>query len=317
MQMIQDIIVFDIDGTIADLNHRVHHVNGKYKDWNAFNSGLHLDEPIDEMIEINNQLYASRFPIFLCSGRSEDQRKVTEEWLSTNGVSYEKLFMRPSGDYRPDHIIKEEMLKQWQADGYQPFIIFDDRPTVVEMWRKNGLYVLQPDHHFSDTKHDQYLFHDRFEFPLVVMVGPSGAGKTTATKEYEEQGYHVFHSDDVRHVMLNTLEDMSHQARVFEGIHNMTAAHLKAGCPVVIDATHLRRADRVASAKVLPTTHKVLYHVLNRPMAEKIKGGGWRLEKIVRGKPIMEYHEEIFNNNLKYILNGDGLPNVTILDRRT
>ena len=36
--------VFDIDGTLADNEHRMHHLDGK-KEWDAFFAKQHLDEP--------------------------------------------------------------------------------------------------------------------------------------------------------------------------------------------------------------------------------------------------------------------------------
>ena len=34
-------IIVDIDGTIADVRHRLHHVKDGKKDWNAFHAELH------------------------------------------------------------------------------------------------------------------------------------------------------------------------------------------------------------------------------------------------------------------------------------
>jgi len=48
------------------------------------------------------------------------------------------LIMRKSGDFRSDVIIKPELIKPF-ADKIE--ILFDDRDGVVDMWRKNGLYM--------------------------------------------------------------------------------------------------------------------------------------------------------------------------------
>lgn len=36
-------IIFDIDGTLADIAHRRHHVETKPKNWSAFQVAAHLD----------------------------------------------------------------------------------------------------------------------------------------------------------------------------------------------------------------------------------------------------------------------------------
>ena len=46
--------------------------------------------------------------------------------------------MRKEGDYRSDTIVKEEMYNQMLVDGYKPTMVFDDRPSVLRMWRELG-----------------------------------------------------------------------------------------------------------------------------------------------------------------------------------
>ena len=46
--------------------------------------------------------------------------------------------MRKTGDYRKDTVVKGEMYDQMLADGYEPSMVFDDRPSVIRMWRELG-----------------------------------------------------------------------------------------------------------------------------------------------------------------------------------
>ena len=39
-------IIVDLDGTVADLSHRLHHINGKHRNWDAFFAGVDKDTPI-------------------------------------------------------------------------------------------------------------------------------------------------------------------------------------------------------------------------------------------------------------------------------
>lgn len=142
-------VIVDIDGTVADGTHRQHHLRkpkGEKKNWAAFNSLMHLDTEHHDIIWLVKLLYSNGCKIVFCSGRNEDNRQVTEAWLEEKaGLKpyYEKLYMRPSKDYRDDSIIKRELLQKIREDGYDPFLVIDDRNRVVNMWREEGLRCLQ------------------------------------------------------------------------------------------------------------------------------------------------------------------------------
>ena len=82
-------IIFDIDGTLADITHRRHHVENKPKNFAAFQAAAHLDpvhQPIAIMARCLGSLFAHR--IILCSGRGEQERPVTEAWLEKHQIPY-------------------------------------------------------------------------------------------------------------------------------------------------------------------------------------------------------------------------------------
>lgn len=138
-------VIFDIDGTLADTAHRKHHVEQRPKDWKAWNSKMHLDGPRRAMIKLA-QVLAQQHHLLLCTGRSEEHRKVTEDWLAvtpTPNIWHHGLYMRKAGDYRDDAIVKSELLDQILAEGYVPWLVVDDRQKVVDMWRARGLDCLQ------------------------------------------------------------------------------------------------------------------------------------------------------------------------------
>lgn len=137
-------IVFDIDGTLASNDHRKHHLEKRPKDWDAFFADQHLD-PVNEDIREINFLFAtaSDRDIVICTGRGEEYREVTEAWLRVNNIAYDRLYMRKHGDRRGDDIVKLEMLAQMRADGFEPFMVFDDRNRVVNAWRSAGVRCLQ------------------------------------------------------------------------------------------------------------------------------------------------------------------------------
>jgi len=135
--------VFDIDGTIADLTHRLHHIKDAPKDWNAFFEGCKDDEPIHAVLRLAKELVNSpHIDVEFWTGRPERCRVDTMAWLKRHGifVTPAELRMRKDGDFRPDYEVKAEYLDLCVGT---PTLIFEDRAPVVEMWRSKGLHVAQ------------------------------------------------------------------------------------------------------------------------------------------------------------------------------
>jgi len=132
-------VIVDIDGTLADISHRRHHIEGKRKRWGKFFRDMDKDLPIPEIASKVRQL-SQNHTIILVSGRPDDYRAVTEQWLKKHKIPYQKLYMRKSGDFRPDDIVKQEILNDHLRKEDIKLVI-DDRPRVIRMWRENGLEV--------------------------------------------------------------------------------------------------------------------------------------------------------------------------------
>lgn len=138
------VVIFDIDGTLADNNHRQYLVTNGRREWEQFFSLMGEDVPIIPLIELCQVLFQSgQYEMHIFSGRPERYRKLTEEWLTWNNVPALPLTMRKDGDVRPDAEVKEEMLLRLLDEGKTIAFVVDDRKPVVEMWRRNGLICLQ------------------------------------------------------------------------------------------------------------------------------------------------------------------------------
>lgn len=136
-------IIFDIDGTLANIDHRRHHVVATPKNWGAFQELAHLDGIFEPVAVLARSLPLLAHRVILCSGRGEQERPVTEVWLKQHQIPYSKLYMRTEKDYRADDVIKAELLARMRADGFRPELAFDDRDRVVAMWRANGIICAQ------------------------------------------------------------------------------------------------------------------------------------------------------------------------------
>ncbi len=140
--MSRSVYVFDIDGTLADCSHRLHHIEKMPKDWRSFFAAVADDKPIGHMVDACQSLSWRKLVVFV-SGRSEECRPATEDWLERHVKLRGPLYMRAEGDYRDDAIIKIEILAQMRSDGYEPAMVFDDRARVVAAWRAAGIPCAQ------------------------------------------------------------------------------------------------------------------------------------------------------------------------------
>jgi hypothetical protein len=140
------IYLVDIDGTIADLTHRLHFIQQKPADWDAFFAVCPADKPIPEVIEVVQALaYGGMNRIFMVTGRSDAVREQTQDWLYEQNIPFCKLFMRKAGDHREDAIVKSELLDEILKTTPQKRIggVFEDRQQVVDMYQNRGLRVFQ------------------------------------------------------------------------------------------------------------------------------------------------------------------------------
>lgn len=138
-------VVFDLDGTMCNIDHRLHYVRNEDKkknDWGKFFDLIPGDELNDWCKRLHESLKL-KYSIVFCSGRSERYRMQTIQWLQKNGLSYSDLFMRPESDSRKDWIVKENILDFEILPRYNPIMFIDDRTQVVQMWRRRGFVCLQ------------------------------------------------------------------------------------------------------------------------------------------------------------------------------
>jgi predicted kinase len=140
-------IVCDLDGTLCDISARLHHVRDGKRNWKAFFEEIPTDTVNKWCADLLKHLSID-YPIVFCSGRSQEYEKTTVEWLNRGNVPLPGghgswLFMRPTGDYRQDSIIKEVLLDFEILTRFEPFYFIDDRQQVVDKYRSRGYTVLQ------------------------------------------------------------------------------------------------------------------------------------------------------------------------------
>lgn len=135
------VVIMDIDGTLANADHRVHLIASEPKNWPAFLAAAEHDTVNPEIRALNNTMFGTAL-IFILTGRSSRDRQMTKTWLSRHGILYDRLMMRPEDDRREDTIVKSEMLDALLAEGHKILFAVEDRRRVVRMWRERGIRAL-------------------------------------------------------------------------------------------------------------------------------------------------------------------------------
>ena len=155
--------ICDIDGTLMNVEKRVSFAKKHKKDtdrvmnWDIFLDPmvmLEFDTPNRDVVGVVKALHHSTYEknvrnenyvnsIIITSARNERHRDVTMKQLELAGVKYDSMYLRDDGDFRPDDIVKAELLDWIITDGYMPKVAFDDRNQVVKKWRELGIHCYQ------------------------------------------------------------------------------------------------------------------------------------------------------------------------------
>lgn len=140
-----DCVLVDLDGTLADCGHRLHFIEKTPKNWKGFlDPFLVAEDPLIEPVARVVRSLGETYPIIYVSGRTIDLYDTTKTWLTKHGFWTHPflLFMRPARDFRSDVIVKRELLKKIRKE-WNPWLAIDDRSSVVQMWRDEGLTCFQ------------------------------------------------------------------------------------------------------------------------------------------------------------------------------
>lgn len=133
--------IFDIDGTLADVAHRVHWLAGSARDYGAFFCEAIHDPPLEQGLALLTQA-AQDCDIGYVTGRPEWCRADTLWWLAEHGLPAGPLAMRRNGDHRPARLAKVQLLAELAA-GRVIAVVVDDDEAVVQAYRAQGWPVLQ------------------------------------------------------------------------------------------------------------------------------------------------------------------------------
>lgn len=134
--------IFDVDGTLANVDPYLHLIRGSNKDYDAFHKASIDALPNIEVVEMLNDAVADNFAVLIVTSRKEKYRGLTSMWLAKNNLRSHALFMRADDDNRPDYEVKKDILDKI-TEHWDVFHAIDDNPNVIRLWE---------DHNISTTK---------------------------------------------------------------------------------------------------------------------------------------------------------------------
>ncbi len=149
--------VFDVDGVLADVRHRLRHVEGKPKDWDSFFAEMDGDGPLATGIEMARGHAGRGDSIVYLTGRNESYRDLTLAWMRRHELPEGRLVMRPESDRRPARIFKPQALQRLSRGG-RIVTVVDDDEAVVAVLRRDGWPVVHATWMVADVDEQQSLF---------------------------------------------------------------------------------------------------------------------------------------------------------------
>jgi hypothetical protein len=125
------------------VRHRLHHVRGGRRDWDAFFAAAAEDPALPAGLRTVAELAAAHDIAFV-TGRPERTREQTRAWLAAQGLPTGVLVMRADGDHRPARVLKAELVAGLAAD-HDVAVVLDDDPAVCAALEKAGHAVRRAD----------------------------------------------------------------------------------------------------------------------------------------------------------------------------
>ena len=127
-------IICDLDGTLALMNGR-----------NPFDAAKCEEDLLNTPVaNVLKNYRALGYKIILFSGRKDEHKTQTINWLAQHDIAFDMLEMRQTEDNRKDSIVKRELFDAHIRGQYFVEFVLDDRNQVVDLWRNDlGLSCFQ------------------------------------------------------------------------------------------------------------------------------------------------------------------------------
>ena len=141
----QSAIIFDMDGTLADVSSIRYHLR-KYdegnrrviKHFDAFHAESVNVPPHQHVVNATQVAHMLGHAVLIVTARKHMWRDHTAWWLAMHNVPSDMLIMRGNEDNRKDHEVKRDMLNTIRK-AYNVIHAWDDNPSIIKLWKEEGI----------------------------------------------------------------------------------------------------------------------------------------------------------------------------------
>lgn len=132
-------VIFDMDGTLADVRGIRHHVVGtRRKNFDAFHAESVNVPPHAHVVNAAQVVDMLGHDVVVVTARKVQWARHTAMWLALNRVPSAAMFMRRDKDSRPDVEVKRDILRAVKKS-WDVVAAWDDNPKIIALWESEGI----------------------------------------------------------------------------------------------------------------------------------------------------------------------------------
>lgn len=134
-------VIFDVDGTLADVRGIRHYVVGtRRKDFDAFHRESVNVPPHAHVVNAAQVAEMLGHDVLVVTARKVQWARHTAMWLALNRIPSAAMFMRADADSRKDVEVKRDILKSIKTR-WDVVAAWDDNPKIIELWKSEGIHT--------------------------------------------------------------------------------------------------------------------------------------------------------------------------------
>jgi hypothetical protein len=134
--------IVDIDHTLANSFWRDFMIG--VVSWNEYHEASELDVPFPKMVELINALKKNGDLIIAVTGRTDNFRGLTLDWLIKHNIMVNDLLMRPEGVYLKNPEMKVQLISKYFNNVFDLIgYAIDDNEETILAYHKLGIATLQ------------------------------------------------------------------------------------------------------------------------------------------------------------------------------
>lgn len=133
-------MIFDMDGTLADVREITHALTGDISQNNDHYHELSIDVPaVEEIVRAAQSAHDLGYAVLIVTARKTKYMEVTGRFIVKHDIPCDAIFMRGDDDNRPDYELKKAILTKIYYMGYEVERAYDDNPEIIRLWEEAGI----------------------------------------------------------------------------------------------------------------------------------------------------------------------------------